>query len=124
MCVYMCVCQVTSVVSDSLLPYGLQPARLLCPWDTPTKNTGVGCHALLQGIFLIQGSSLCLLCLLHWQAGSLPLAPPGKPIYVYLSFSLYIYIHVYACVCACVCGYTTLNCLFEGQCLLDIGSFM
>ena len=32
-----------------------------------------------QGIFLTQGSNLCLLCALHWQAGSLPLAPPGKP---------------------------------------------
>ena len=32
-----------------------QPARLLCPWDSPGKNTGVGCHFLLQGIFLIQG---------------------------------------------------------------------
>ena len=38
----------------------------------------MGCHALFQGIFLTQGSSLHLLCLLHWQAGSLPLAPPGK----------------------------------------------
>ena len=37
-----------SVVSDSLRPYGLQPARLLCPWDSPGKNTGVGCHFLLQ----------------------------------------------------------------------------
>ena len=36
-------------------------------------------HALLQGIFLTQGSNPHLLCLLHWQAGSLPLAPPGKP---------------------------------------------
>ena len=36
---------------DSLQPHGLQPARLLCPWDSPAKNTGVGCHALLQGIF-------------------------------------------------------------------------
>ena len=34
---------------DSLRPYGLQPARLLCPWDSPRKNTRVGCHALLQG---------------------------------------------------------------------------
>ena len=42
---------------------------LLCLWDSPGKNTGVGCHTLLQGIFL-----------LHWQAGSLALAPPGKPI--------------------------------------------
>ena len=38
-----------SVVSGSLWPHGLQPARLLCPWDPPGKNTGVGCHALLQG---------------------------------------------------------------------------
>ena len=72
-------CQVTSVVSDSLRPYRLQPARLLCPWDSPGKHTGVGCHALLQGIFPTQGSNLRLLCLLHWQGGSVPLAPPGKP---------------------------------------------
>ena len=51
---------------------------LLCPWDSPGKNTGVGCHALLQGIFLIQGLNPSLLTLLHWQAGSLPLVPPGK----------------------------------------------
>ena len=44
-----------SVVSSPLQPYGLQPARLLCPWDSPGKNTGVGCHALLQGIFPTQG---------------------------------------------------------------------
>ena len=36
------------VESDSLWPHGLQPARLLCPWDFPGKNTGVGCHFLLQ----------------------------------------------------------------------------
>ena len=40
----------------------------------------MSCHALLQGIFLTQGSNLRLLCLLHWQVGSLPPAPPGKPI--------------------------------------------
>ena len=39
------------------------------PWDSPGKNTGVGCHFLLQGIFPIQGPNLRLLCLLHWQAG-------------------------------------------------------
>ena len=49
------------------------------PWDFPGKNTGEGCHFLLQGIFPTQGSNPHLLCLLHWQAGSLPLAPPGKP---------------------------------------------
>ena len=45
----VCVCWVTSVMSNSLRPYGLQPAKLLCPWDSPGKNTRVGCHALLQG---------------------------------------------------------------------------
>ena len=43
------------------------------------KNTRVGCHALLQGIFPTQGSNQHLLCLLHWQVGTLPLIPPGKP---------------------------------------------
>ena len=44
-----------SVVSNSFQPYGLQHAKLLCPWDCPGKNTGVGCHALLQGILPTQG---------------------------------------------------------------------
>ena len=48
---------------------GLQPARLLCPWDFPGKNTGVGSQFLLQGIFLIQGLNAHLFCLLHWQVG-------------------------------------------------------
>ena len=43
------------------------------------KNTGVGCHALLRESYLTQGSNLCLLYLLHWQVGSLPQLPPGKP---------------------------------------------
>ena len=56
LCHSLCAC---SVVSDSLLPHGLQPARLLCPRGSPGTNTGVGCHvntgvgchALLQGVF-------------------------------------------------------------------------
>ena len=51
----VCVCAVTSVVSNSWQRYGLQPSRLLCPWDSPGKNIGVDCHFLLQGIFLTQG---------------------------------------------------------------------
>ena len=55
-------------------------ARLLCPWDSPGKSSGVGGLFLLQGIFPTQGSNPYLLHVLHWQAGSLPLAPPpGKP---------------------------------------------
>ena len=46
-----------------------------CPWDSPGRNTGVGCLFLLQGIFPTQGSNSHLFCLLLWQAGSLPLAP-------------------------------------------------
>ena len=45
---------------DSLRPHALWPTRLLCPWDSPGKNTGVGCHFLLQGIFPTQGSNLGL----------------------------------------------------------------
>ena len=50
---------------------------LLCPWNFPGKNTGVGCHSLFQGIFLTQGLNPHLLHLLNWQADSLPLGPPG-----------------------------------------------
>ena len=59
--------------------YGLQPTRLLCPWDSPGKNTGVCCHTLRQGIFLTQGSNPHLSYLQYKPAGSLPLMPPGKP---------------------------------------------
>ena len=56
-----------SVVSDSSRPHGLQPARLLCPWDFPGKNTGVGCHCLEQYWSNIHSfKSNCLLkCILH-----------------------------------------------------------
>ena len=58
-----------SVVPDSLRPHGLQSSRLLCPWDFPGKDTGVGCHFLLQGIFQTQGLNPSLLhCrqILYW----------------------------------------------------------
>ena len=51
-----------------LQPHGLQPTRLLCPGTFPGKNTGVGCHSLLQGIFTTQGLNSCLL---HCQEDSL-----------------------------------------------------
>ena len=68
-------CSVTSVVSDTLRPSGLWPARLLCSWDSPGKNSGVGCHALLQGIFPTLGLNLHLL---PWQLVSLPLRHQGS----------------------------------------------
>ena len=64
-------------ICDPLRLYGPQPTRLLCPWDSPGKNTGEGGHAL----FPPQGANLRLSRLLRWQVGSLPLAPPGKHIY-------------------------------------------
>ena len=65
-------------MSNSLWPHGLWPARLLCPWDFPGKNTGVLCHFLLQWIFLIQGLNIWLLHLLHWQTDYLPLSHQGS----------------------------------------------
>ena len=61
---YVCVFS-GSVLSDSLQSHGLQPSRLFCPWDSPGKNTGVGYFALLQRIFLTQGSNPRLLHPLH-----------------------------------------------------------
>ena len=66
-----------SVVSDFFQSQGLWPTRLLCLWNSPSKDTEVGCHFLLQGIFSTQGliepESPTL------QADSLPSEPPGKP---------------------------------------------
>ena len=93
-CVRVCMCALRYlVVSHSLQPHGLQPARLLHPQNFPGKNIGVGYHAFFQGIFLMQGSNSCLLCLLHWLAGSLSPVPPVKPLlsaYYMLSLVLYI----------------------------------
>ena len=50
---HICVCELNrSIMSDSLQSHGLQPARLLCPWDFLGKTTGVGCLFFLKGIFL------------------------------------------------------------------------
>ena len=68
--VAFCEC---SVMTGSLPPCGLQPARLLYPWNFPGKNTGVGYPFLLQGIFHTQQSNLSPLHLMHWQVNSWPL---------------------------------------------------
>ena len=72
---YVSVCSVIKL-NPTLWPHGLQPTRLLCPWDSPGKNTGVGCHFLLKGIFPTQGMNPHLLhyrrILYHWAPG-LPL---------------------------------------------------
>ena len=79
---YILICQ---VVDNSLWPRGLNPTRVLCPWNFPGKNTGVGWHFHLQGIFLTQRSNLHLLHLLHWQVDSFTTGLPGKPLFESLS---------------------------------------
>ena len=61
---------------DSLQPHGLQPIRVLCPWDFPGKDTGVGCRFLLQRIFPTQGSNPDLL---HCTQTLYPLSRQGSP---------------------------------------------
>ena len=51
----------------------------LCPWDSTGKNTGVGGCILLQGVFPSRDQTHFCLCLLYWQAGSVPFVPPRKP---------------------------------------------
>ena len=87
----VCVCQVASVMSNSLQLNRLKPTRLLCPWDSTGKNSGVGCHFLLQGIFPTHGLNLCLLHFLLWWASSLTLALPEKPLNIEIIFSQSVY---------------------------------
>ena len=81
---YMSVC-VASVAPDSSRLHGLSPARLLCPWNPPGKNTGVGCHAFLQGIFPNQGLNPALL---HRRQILYCLSYPGSPVQWHISFQI------------------------------------
>ena len=58
-----CCCCIASVVSDSARPQRRQPTRLPCPWDSPGKNTGVGCHFLLQSMKVKSESEVAQSCL-------------------------------------------------------------
>ena len=125
-----------SVMSDSLQSHRLYPIRFLCPWDSPGKNTGVGCHALLQGIFPTQISNAWLLHLLHWQEEPLTLNQgcpnhrpanenpeqtclcPTIPIYVSLYFPAPPEYHLSLCILlssAQPLGYISLSCTEDIQ---------
>ena len=112
------------MVSDYLRSHGLQPTRLLCPWDSPGKGTGVGCHFLLQGIFQTRGLNLGLL---HCRRILYHYVPPEEwlerlskctrqclrvvGIFIILIEGVsYIYICTYICVIY-ICVYVTYFCL-------------
>ena len=116
-CMYVyvcCCCQVASVVSDSVWPHGLQPTRLLCPWDSPGKNTGVGCHFLLQCVKVESESEVTQSCLTlsnPWTAAHQ--APPsmgfsGQQYWsgVLLPSPMCTCRYMYMCVYVCVYTHT------------------
>ena len=110
-----------SVMSDSLWPYGPQPARLLFPWDSPGKKTGVGCHFLLQGIFPTQGLNPCLLYLLHWQEDSLPLYHMWQIFLFCLIFSFFKHVDTFFVGSSSdLCGfYFNLRKSVQSQCVVS-----
>ena len=83
-------------MSGSLRPHGLWPARLLCPWDSQGKNTGVGCHALLQGISQARDriSISYVSCIGSVWSGSFSRPLPSVSVSFFLSFYIYIHTHI------------------------------
>ena len=77
-CVYICMLSCFSHVRLFATPWTVA-TRLLCPWDSPVKNTGIGCPALLQGIFPTQGSNPHLPWLLHCRQILYRWAAQGSP---------------------------------------------
>ena len=99
-CVCVCVCVCFKSLQSCLTlcnPHGLQPTRLLCPWDSLGKNARVGCHFLLQGIFLIQGLNPCLMS--HTLAGRFFTTSTTweaiLKVYAYIYIYIYIYTHTH-----------------------------
>ena len=78
----VCMLSCFSCVQLFATPWTVAPQAPLS-MDFQGKNTGVGCHSFLQGIFLTQGPNPNFLCLLHWQMGPLPLVHLGSPYWFY-----------------------------------------
>ena len=100
-----CCCEVASVVSDSVRPHRRQPTRLLCPWDSPGKNTGVGCH-FLQYMRVKSESEVAQPC--PTLSDPMDCSLPGSSVHgifqarvlewVAIAFSLYAYKHTHICI--------------------------
>ena len=101
-CLYIrCMCAKSLHLPLTLRPHGLKFSRLICSWDSPGKNAGVGCHALLQGIFLTQRSNLHLLWLLHCRRIIYHWAI-AETVYMYVCIYIYTHTHVYFLLDHCV----------------------
>ena len=99
-------------MSDSLRSHGLQPTRLLCPWDFPGKSTGVGCHCLLRALSLnkykskyLEESSIKL-----WKSGQTCLARYGEILNDKIHFGWV------ECLCLSICVYISIN-IFVYMCV-------
>ena len=79
MLVVCCCCCVASVVSDSVQPHRRQPTRLPRPWDSPGKNSGVGCHFLLQCIKVKSEREVTQSCLT--LSDPMDCGPPGSSVH-------------------------------------------
>ena len=93
-CVCVCVCACTQSLQSHLTlcdPVDKWPTRLLCPWDFPGKNIEIGCHVLLQGIFLIRELNLDLLPLLALQVDSSLLSHQGKPLHIHIHANIHYF---------------------------------
>ena len=95
-------------MSDSC---GLQPARLLCPWDSPGKNPGMGCHFLLQGIFTTQESNPGLL---HCRQILYQLSYKGSPKEMFKVIELNIWNYKTTCMASFTCVTLRINVNFPG----------
>ena len=78
-CCCCCCCSVASVVSDSVRPHRRQPTRLPRPWDSPGKNTGVGCHFLLHCVKVKSASEVAQSC--PTRSDPMDCSPPGSSIH-------------------------------------------
>ena len=96
---FLCVCSVTHSCLTLCDPLDCVTHQAPLSMEFSRRDAGVGSNFLLQGIFPTQGSNPHLLHLLHWQAGSLPLVPTGKRLYICLyvcmHICVYIYIYIY-----------------------------
>ena len=126
--IYICICccYVTSVVSDSVRPHRQQPTRLPRPWDSPGKNTGVGCHFLLQCMKVKTESEVAQSCpTLSNPMDCSPLGSSAHGIFQArvlewgaIAFSnICVCMCIYICVCVCVCVYIYI-CMYVFGCIL------